>query len=182
MWPHRAETEEQLQQTVQDLFQSYQGDWGRFDQGLISESTLIEDVCARTGWARAEMQQLLDAVPDELIPQPGVVELVVQLKNSGVPLSFLSNMPAPLAALLKRCYPLGDWFETGVFSSDEKLCKPDARIFDRAVQRFHAQAGGCLLVDDHPINVEAARASGWEAILFTSSEALQGQLRERGLL
>ena len=60
---------------------------------------------------------------------PKVLELLRALKAAGHRLSYLSNMPAPLAARLKARNPLDDWFESGVFSSHVQVCKPDPRIF-----------------------------------------------------
>lgn len=180
VWPQRARTPAELAATVQDLFQAYQGDWGRFDQGLLDEDTLTDAVCARTGWAVEEMRALLAAVPDELVPQPETLALVQALQ----PLRpvFLSNMPTPFVALLEGRYPLRQWFAGGVFSSQERLCKPDPALFERAAQRFGRPAQDCLLIDDHPVNVEAARRCGWQAELFTSAAELRACLQARGLL
>ncbi len=182
VWPQRARTGVELEATVHALFQSYRGDWGRFDQGLLDAAGLIEAVCIRTGWAAEEMQALLAAVPEELVPQPETVALMQELRGAGHRPVFLSNMPTPFVSWLEANYPLEQWFADGVFSSRERLCKPDAALFARAAQRFGRPAHECLLIDDHPVNVEAARHCGWQAELFTSAEALRTQLLARGLL
>ncbi len=182
VWPHRARTGAELEATVQALFQSYQGDWGRFDQGLLDAAGLIEAVCARTGWAAEEMQALLAAVPEELVPQPETVALVQELRGAGHQPVFLSNMPRSFVAWLETNYPLEQWFAGGVFSSRERLCKPDPALFARAAERFGRPAHECLLIDDHPANVEAARHCGWQAELFTGASALRPRLLALGLL
>lgn len=182
VWPHRSASPEQTQRTVEQLFQSYQGDWGQFDQGLLDEAGLVAAVCARTGWTPREMRALLAAVPEELVPQPEVLALIEGLQARGVRLSYLSNMPAPLARGLRAQYPLEKWFESGVFSSTEKLCKPDPRLFRLAADRFGSAAPDCLLVDDHPANIEAARMAGWQTEIFTTAPALAVRLQGRGLL
>lgn len=182
VWPQRARTHEELQRTVEQLFQGYTGDWGRFDQGLIDEPGLIEAICARTGWTSVEMRALLDAVPSELVPQPEVVLLIEGLRVRGHRPVFLSNMPAPLARHLERSYPLTQWFDGGVFSSSEKLCKPDPALFARAAERYGRAPEELLLLDDHPINIEAARACGWQAELFRDASGAAEALRVRGLL
>lgn len=182
VWPHRAGSPEQTADTVAQLFQAYQGDWGRFDQGLLDEAGLIAAVCARTGWPEQEMHALLDAVPQELIPQPAVVALIERLKARGVRLSYLSNMPAPLARRLEREYPLQHWFEKGVFSSSVRMCKPAPALFQQALTGMAATADECLLIDDHPLNVQSALACGWQAELFTAAQTLESGLKARGLL
>lgn len=182
VWPQRARTAVALRDTVAQLFQGYTGDWGRFDQGLLDEAGLIEAVCARTGWGTDEMRALLAAVPEELVPQPEVVALIEGLRERGHRPVFLSNMPAPLALHLERHFPLRQWFDSGVFSSAEKLCKPDHALFSLAAQRFGRAPAELLLLDDHPVNIEAARACGWQAELFEDAAGAASALRARGLL
>lgn len=182
VWPHRARTPAELNRAVADLFQSYSGDWGRFDQGLLDEQGLIDAVCARTQWPPAEMRALLAAVPEELVPQPEMVALLKRLREQGHRLVFLSNMPAPLAEHLEHSYPLRTWFADGVFSSRERICKPARELFELAADRFGQQPGDCLLIDDHPVNIDAARACGWQAEWFDGVAGLKMKLRERELL
>ena len=184
VWPHRARTDSERAQTVAQLLQGYEGDWGRFDQGLVDEAELIEAICRRTGWPTAEMVTFLSAVRQELQPQPEVVTLVKQLADAdrGQRPFFLSNMPAPLVDHLRAHHPLATWFQAGVFSSEEQLCKPDPRLFVRAAERFGQAPQHLLLIDDHPINVEAARRCGWQAELFSDAQTLRDALVARGLL
>ncbi|MBB5203324.1 putative hydrolase of the HAD superfamily [Inhella inkyongensis] len=184
VWPHRARNAAECAQTVATLLQGYEGDWGRFDQGLLDEAELIAAVCERTGWSQSDMHELLAAVRDELQPQAEVVALVQQLGQlrPGERPCFLSNMPTPLVTHLRAHHPLAEWFEAGVFSSEERMCKPDLRLFERAAQRFGRPPQQLLLIDDHPINVEAARRAGWQAELFTSAQALREALKARGVL
>lgn len=182
VWPQRARTADELAETVQALFQAYQGDWGRFDQGLLDEAGLVEAVCARTGWSAEEMHALLLAVPEELVPQAETLALVHALSATGRRPVFLSNMPVPFVELLEARYPLRDWFADGVFSSRERLCKPDPALFERAALRFGCAPEDCLLIDDHPINVEAARQCGWQAELFRDASEMRQLLQARGFL
>ena len=177
IWPQRDSIEAAAQ-----FFQNYSGDWGAFDQGLIDAATVIERIAARTGWSRAEVQQVVDAVPDELQLQLGTVALIEDLKLAGHRLFFLSNMPEPLADHLERLHPLHQWFESGVFSGRVKHSKPRARVFELAVERFGVPAESLLLLDDHPANIEAAKAFGWQAELFTDAAAARAALQARGLL
>jgi putative hydrolase of the HAD superfamily len=182
VWPDKATTPDGLQRAVVDCFQSYGGDWGLFDQGLIDAPELARRHSARLGCTEQEVLALVEAAADELQAQPEVLELLRALKAAGHRLSYLSNMPAPLAARLKARNPLDDWFESGVFSSHVQVCKPDPRIFSLAAAHYQTEPANCLLIDDHPANVQAARQAAWQAELFTDAASLAVSLRERGLL
>ena len=182
VWPHRVPDAQAGKAVAAEFFQNYSGDWGAFDQGLAGADETIARISARTGWPREEVAQVLGAVPDELQAVPGTVALIEALRAAGHRLFFLSNMPEPYADYLEQRYPLAQWFETGVFSGRVKHSKPTPELFQLAIQHFGVEPASCLLLDDHPANVEAARSLGWQAELFTTPEAAAAALRTRGLL
>lgn len=164
------------------FFQSYTGDWGAFDQGLIDVPELCQRIAQRTGISEAEVQAVVDAVADELAPLPGTVALIHQLKARGHRLLYLSNMPAPYARHLLAHQPVLAAFEQGVFSSAVRLCKPDPAIYRHALAQFGLMPSQALFIDDHPENISAAQQLGLPAWLFTGAPALAEELNRRGLL
>lgn len=181
-WPEHADDLDWIEQAVRDCFQSYGGDWGRFDQGLIDVDTLARHHNARLGWPPERVHAVVAAAEQELQARRDVLAVMGALRAAGHRLSYLSNMPAPLARALQASHPLTDWFESGVFSSDVRLCKPDPALFALAAKRFGEEAKNCLLIDDHPANVTGAQAAGWQAIAFTEVASLSDALRARGWL
>ena len=182
VWPQRVADAESGTAVAAEFFQNYTGDWGAFDQGLIDAATVTERVATRTGWPHAEVEQVVHAVPDELQLLPGTVALIQELKQAGHRLFYLSNMPEPYADHLERHYPLQEWFESGLFSGRVKQSKPGAEIYRLAIERFGVPPASCLFLDDHPANIEAARAAGWQALLFSDAAAMRPQLQALGLL
>lgn len=182
VWPHRAADEAAGALIAKDFFQAYTGDWGEFDQGLADAETTATRVAARTGWPRDEVVQVMDAVPQELQLIEGTAALIQALKAQGHTLHFLSNMPEPYADYLERSHPLNEWFVSGVFSGRVKQSKPGREIFDLALTQFDAQPEDVLFLDDHPDNIAAAKALGWDAWLFTTPESAREELVRRGLL
>lgn len=49
-----------------------------------------------------------------------------------------------------------------------KICKPDERIFRLTVEKLAVKAEECLYVDDRRDNLEGARKTGMNTILFNS--------------
>lgn len=60
--------------------------------------------------------------------------------------------------------------------------KPDRRIFEMLCDRASIAPEDCVFIDDGLQNVEGARAAGMDAIHFTSPQALEEALTERGFL
>ncbi|TMH10175.1 MAG: HAD family phosphatase [Betaproteobacteria bacterium] len=180
--PHRAPDEAAAHALVAEFFESYEGDWGEFDRGMISAPHLARRIARRTGIALADVHRVIDAVPVELQPVPETVALATRLRDRGHRLFFLSNMPAPYADHLEATHEFLAAFDDGVFSSRVKLVKPDAAIFREAARRFRVEPTDTLFIDDHAPNIATARSLGWHALHFLSPEGCEADLCERGLV
>lgn len=178
--PDRVTDETSAAHWVQQVFQSYGGDWGAFDRGEIGADEVTERIARRTGLAEAETRAIVDAVPALLRPVPSTVALLDRLRGSGVPLYYLSNMPAPYADHLEREHAFVGWFADGVFSGRVRVSKPDPAIFALAAGRFGVPAQELVFLDDHLPNIAAAREAGWTALHFVDAPAAERELRARG--
>ena len=78
---------------------------------------------------------------------------------------------------MEQNFPLHEWFEAGVFSGRVKQIKPGVEVFATAVQRFGVPAESLVFLDDHPANIKAAKALGWQAILFKDAEQARAELQ-----
>ena len=165
---------------VAQVFQSYGGDWGEFDRGTVEPTDLVQRISQRTGLAPAEVQAVVDAVPASLTPIPASVDLLRRLRQPGRPMFYLSNMPAPYADHLEREHDFVRAFSDGVFSARVQLIKPEAAIFEVSARRFGVAPAELVFLDDHPANVAAARAAGWQALLFSDAAQAEADLRQHG--
>jgi putative hydrolase of the HAD superfamily len=180
--PHRAATPQAAQALFDDFFEDYRGDWGEFDRGTIEPGPLAERIARRTGLALAEVGAVIDAVPAELQPVAGTVDLLQRLHSRGQALHFLSNMPEPYARHLERTHGFLALFRSGVFSARVHLIKPEPAIFAHAAQALGLVPARTFFIDDVLHNVEAARAAGWQALQFQDPAQCEAALRARGLL
>ena len=105
------------------------------------------------------------------------------LKARGHRMFGLTNWGSETWPVANDVHPeLRDAFEDVVVSGDEKLIKPDPRIYEVLTTRNDLVPGECLFIDDSPKNVDGARQAGWQAVHFTNAEALRADLQARGLL
>ncbi|MEQ9143438.1 MAG: HAD family phosphatase [Parvibaculaceae bacterium] len=117
---------------------------------------------------------------------PGAVEgmeaLVQGLEDAGVPLHGLTNMPSSVFPMLKEAFPVMNRLKTVVVSGDEKVCKPDPRIYELALSSMGTEPSRSLFIDDSVRNVEAAAALGFEVHHFRDARGLEADLARLGLL
>jgi putative hydrolase of the HAD superfamily len=176
--PKRAPDDASAHALVERFFENYRGDWGLFDRGTIEVPELASRIVRRLGLSRSEVLAVIDAVPHELQPQPGTVDLLKRLHAKGHAIYYLSNMPAPYAEHLERSNAFFDRFTDGVFSSHVHLNKPEPEIFELATQRFGVAHPQTVFIDDMSDNVAAARAHGWHAIQFFDARQVERDLAE----
>jgi 2-haloacid dehalogenase len=109
------------------------------------------------------------------------VEVLDDLRAAGVRLYALSNWSAETFPLARPRYPFLDWFDGIVISGEERLIKPDPRIFALLLERYGLAADQTVFIDDHAANVEAALAAGIIGVRFEGAESLRRDLRSLGL-
>lgn len=178
VWPQRVTDDAAAEHWFAQVFQGFapHGDWAELDRGRLDHNTLATRMAARIDVTAAEVLALFDAVGPHLQPQPDSVALLRRLHEGGVPLFYLSNMPAALADDLEQRHDWMRCFSSGVFSARVHEIKPEPRIFELAQQRFGVEPQQLVFIDDHPANVEAARRAGWRALQFTSAAQCEAAL------
>ncbi|OBV09876.1 HAD-IA family hydrolase [Erythrobacter dokdonensis] len=121
---------------------------------------------------------------NETVPGPvdGTHEIVERLHARGVPLYCLTNFGDEFWAAFRPTQPIFDRFAEIIVSGVEKVAKPEPRIYEIVETRSGREGAALFFTDDNPANIEAARARGWNAHLFTDAAGLEAALADAGLL
>jgi 2-haloacid dehalogenase len=110
------------------------------------------------------------------------VALLAALKERGVRLLALTNWSQETFPIARKLFPFLQWFEGIVVSGEEKLIKPDPRIYRRLLERYAVAPSTALYIDDSARNVEAAEALGMQGWWFRDADGLRQRLIELKLL
>lgn len=81
-------------------------------------------------------------------------------------MAILSNAWSGTREAMGVHYGMDSLVDLMVFSDEERLAKPDPRIYLLAAERLGVPPGEALFVDDVPRNVEGARSIGMVAVHF----------------
>ncbi|GEK19999.1 HAD-IA family hydrolase [Cellulomonas xylanilytica] len=114
-------------------------------------------------------------------PVEGSYDVVRDLRALGVRLLGLTNWSAETFHLAEPAAPAIGLLEDVLVSGEVGLAKPDPRVFALLTQRFGLHPARTVFVDDSAANVDAAAAAGFDAVLFTTAEALRADLAARGV-
>lgn len=97
---------------------------------------------------------------------------------------LISNAFDDLRPLLEERLGIADAFDVVVISAEEGIKKPQAGIYQAALQRLGVEPGESVFVDDFLENVKAAQALGMYAVHFRTADQaraeVQGLLDENG--
>lgn len=113
---------------------------------------------------------------------PRAVELIKSLRGR-YPLYVLSNnnpiTRAWFSELMRR-EGIADAFTKEFYSYEMKMLKPSREIYDRMIREIGAKPEEILFIDDSQVNVDGARAAGWNAAFYKQGTDL-GACIERNL-
>ena len=144
-----------------------------------TSAELIERFPEHRNLIEAYEPRWLETVPG---PIPGMIELVDELAAAGVPLYAITNFSHEFWPRFEATAPVFGHFRDIVVSGDERLVKPDPRIFDLAMRRFGLAPGEALFIDDRVDNVAASEAVGFVGHVFIDAATLRRQVQLLGLL
>ncbi|MGW2208624.1 HAD family hydrolase [Streptomyces sp. NPDC001781] len=122
------------------------------------------------------------AFEEELRPVAGVEGVLERLAGGGVPYCVASSGSHERIRVGHRVTGLDRWFgDDRIFSSqDVGRGKPAPDLFLYAAERMGVAPGRCLVVEDSPLGVQAARAAGMDVygfIAMTPPDKLAGATR-----
>jgi HAD superfamily hydrolase (TIGR01509 family) len=131
------------------------------DMGNLSEEELVLQLATESGASVDEIRAAVDAAPvrnDELF---NFIEHKLRPKYS---IGLLTNIPR---SLLERVAKDKFWlFDPLIISSDVKMIKPSAEIFEEAIKRCDVEAQEILFIDDGEKNIAAAKNAGLSGFIY----------------
>ena len=99
----------------------------------------------------------------------GTQRFVAQAKAAGLRMAVCTASTPENMALAFGRFPIRDWVETVVSPADGLRGKPHPDIFLEAARRLGVAAANCIVFEDAPLGVEAARRAGMTAVALTTT-------------
>jgi putative hydrolase of the HAD superfamily len=163
------EIERQIARLDQDS-RSYQPHWLDVWQSAITLCNLNLNSNQSERLCRAHLQQFVS----ECKVEPYSIPLLAALQKSKIPLGLVSNVTGPVELFDLDLHEKGlaSFFQVVVWSSSAGYRKPDARIFQHALNRLGQSPGKTIfMVGDH----EHADISGGKNMGFTTVKVVKGE-------
>lgn len=107
----------------------------------------------------------------------GAVRLVRKLHNAGARLAVGSSAPRENIDLILDAMNVTDLIEVVVSAGEVARGKPDPQVFSLACKRLRLAPGRCVVIEDAPAGVQAAKRAGCQCIavaIHHGADALAG--------
>jgi HAD superfamily hydrolase (TIGR01509 family) len=127
----------------------------------------------------AEYRRLAER--EGLTPLPGAAEWTARLHADGWHQAIASSAPRLNVEVMLRVLHLDRYFDAIAAAEDVTIGKPDPQVFLRAAEHLAVPPSRCIVVEDAPAGVEAARAGGMRSIGVSQTKQLDADIFVRAL-
>lgn len=147
-----------------DCFQAVGRDHGRD----FSERDIAEMTAAKTTFVKQTFATSIG-------PQPGAAALIQAAAGAAMPLAICSGGLRDEIMLAAQAVGVWDFFSVVVAAEDVECGKPDPEGYARAAEQLAVACGRgiapamCVVVEDAPAGIKAAKALGMKVLAVTSS-------------
>lgn len=161
-------TSEERELFKKEIFNSEE--WLKIDAGELTEDEATEIFKNRLPQnVHAKVDNIMTTWPENVVYFSEIYDLMKNLHEKGHHLYALSNTGMRFANYLMST-KYGKFFEGTIFSAQEKLMKPDHKIYQTLVNRYKLVPEESLFIDDRPENIQAANDIGINGFVFNISK------------
>ncbi|MGM0366690.1 MAG: HAD family hydrolase [Actinomycetota bacterium] len=151
-----------------------------YEQGKISSKDYFNKVRDRLG-LNIRYEQFYPIWGDIFSIIEEMEEVIFSLERKAK-LYALSNTDELHFLYLKNKFSIFEHFNQSILSYEVGACKPDKKIYRKALETAGLPASEALFVDDIAENAEAFRKMGGKAVVFRGVDDLKGHFKKYNLL
>ena len=148
----------------------------RASVGEITEEAHWVEVLKRLKRPASEIKSFSDEFFGGDIMDHNLVEYIRSLRGR-IQTGLISNAWSGLREFITK-EKIIDIFDTVVISAEVGVIKPEAKIYDIALEQAKVSAKEAVFVDDMKVNIEACEKAGMRGILFKDPQKTIDQLNQ----
>jgi putative hydrolase of the HAD superfamily len=161
---------------LNDVFRSRE--WLLVDNGDITTDEAVNAISSRSELSESEIRYAFNSRLQILSPLQNNIDLLSELKKTGLKLYFLSNFPDDIFDEVRNRYSFFELFDGGIISARVRLSKPDIRIYLKMIELYGLVPHETVFVDDLKANSDAAGLAGIHGIHLPEHSMLYSLLAE----
>lgn len=115
----------------------------------------------------------LQLAADQLVPYPGVIELIHALAAQNTPLALVTGSLRAEAEITLRTFNIAAFFSQVIAAEDITQSKPSPEGYLKAAKALGVDPASCIVIEDAPSGVAAAKAAGMRCVAVTTTHTKQ---------
>jgi beta-phosphoglucomutase len=112
-----------------------------------------------------------DLIRDRVPEMPGAIAAVRSLHQAGFRIGVGSSGPPENVALVCDGLGIRPFLSAIITAADVQHGKPDPQVFLLTAERMGAPPSYCVVIEDAPVGIEAARRAGMRSIALSGTHA-----------
>lgn len=142
---------------------------GRSNAEILAEMYPAKSVAEIAAMGEAKEALYRAAAATQLQLVAGALDLLARARAQGLKLAVCTAAPPANIAVAFERFDLGARVDTVTSPADGLRGKPHPDIFEAAARRLGVAPERCLVFEDAPLGIEAARRAGMAAVALTTT-------------
>ncbi len=156
-------------------------DWSEIDRGVLTYDEVLASFIKNAPEYAEEIKLAVNTIFDDMSQFDYSENWVISLKEKGYKVYLLSNFgDKPYNTCLPR-FSFSNHVDGGIISYEVKMIKPNNDIFEELCKKYTLNPQECVFLDDSEENIKAAKALGFNGIVFDNKENVDKKLNELGV-
>ena len=106
------------------------------------------------------------------------IDILIKLKQDNYECFVLSNWSSETFIDIPKEFKFMENFDGLLISGEDKLVKPDPKIYLLAIDRFNLDPQNTVFIDDKLVNIEAAKKLGFKTIHLTNPNTIEVEINK----
>ena len=163
-----ADNEEDKKLLNQATFESEE--WIKLDDGAIEKAEAIKNMKSHLPERlHNACEGIMEHWKSGLVINDKIINFIDTSKEKGYNIYVLSNAPLDIPEYIENI-GLEAKLDGKIISAEERLSKPNHKIYELLLNRYNLNAEECLFMDDRKENIEAARECKLNGYVFNYKE------------
>lgn len=155
--------------------------WNEVDRGVWSEEELMEGFIKNDPSLEQELRRIFRNIRGMVVRFNYAIPWILSLKEAGYRCYYLSNFSRKAHVECADALDFLAYMDGGILSYQDKVIKPDTKIYQLLLKRFGLSAKECVFMDDTEKNLLPAKELGIRTILFRDREQAVSELGKLGV-
>lgn len=155
--------------------------WKEYDRGVMTNEEILQSFIKNDPEIEADIRKVFTNLDGLMIKRDRSIPWIEALKGAGYRVLVLSNFSSQAYEGNREVLSFLDHVDGGILSYRDKLIKPDPAIYKLLADRYDLIPEETVFIDDTHENITAAKALGWEGIVYKDYQQVKDELNELGV-